>query len=173
MPNISLYLCYTLFHKDFINIFCLVSLELKDHNLQNMPEFSLTSIFPQNSLSANPTKWSNTLKQLQTNCLNVFDYFVELVLKKIRTESTVQSWHRKIRVRKNIKSGIFYDVQYEISAWKVSKYGVFFWSVFSCTRTEYGLEKTPFLDTFHEVNTWRMVFMMNSISFEKSNVCWL
>ena len=38
-----------------------------------------------NSLSANPTKWSNTLKQfvgtLLTNCLSVFDHFVKLALK--------------------------------------------------------------------------------------------
>ena len=38
-----------------------------------------------NPLSANPTKWSNTLKQfianLLTNCLSVFDHFVELALK--------------------------------------------------------------------------------------------
>ena len=36
-------------------------------------------------LSANPTKWSNTLKQfvgkLPMNCLTVFDHFVELALK--------------------------------------------------------------------------------------------
>ena len=36
-------------------------------------------------LSANPTKWSNTLKQfvgnLPTNCLSVFDHFVILALK--------------------------------------------------------------------------------------------
>ena len=38
-----------------------------------------------NLLSANPTKWSNTLKQfvgkLPTNCLSVFDHFVGLGLK--------------------------------------------------------------------------------------------
>ena len=38
-----------------------------------------------NSLSANFTKWSDTLKQfvgnLPTNCLSVFDYFVGLALK--------------------------------------------------------------------------------------------
>ena len=37
-----------------------------------------------NPLSANPTKWSNTLKQfignLPMNCLSVFDHFVELAL---------------------------------------------------------------------------------------------
>ena len=38
-----------------------------------------------NPLSANPIKWSNTLKQfvvkLPKNCLSVFDHFVRLVLK--------------------------------------------------------------------------------------------
>ena len=38
-----------------------------------------------NPLSADPTSWSNTLKQfvskLQTNCLNVVDHFVGLSLK--------------------------------------------------------------------------------------------
>ena len=36
-------------------------------------------------LSANPTKWPNTLKQfvakLPTNCLGVFDHFMKLALK--------------------------------------------------------------------------------------------
>ena len=40
-----------------------------------------------NPLSANPTKWSNTLKQLVsillTNYLSVFDHFVRLVLKEL------------------------------------------------------------------------------------------
>ena len=38
-----------------------------------------------NPLSANPTKWSNTLKQFvgkfPTNCLSVFDHLVGLALK--------------------------------------------------------------------------------------------
>ena len=42
-----------------------------------------------NPLSANPTKWSNTLKQfvgnLPTNCLSVFDYFVILTLKRLNS----------------------------------------------------------------------------------------
>ena len=42
----------------------------------------LTLLIP---LSANPTKWSNTLKQfvgnLPTNYLSVFDHFVKLALK--------------------------------------------------------------------------------------------
>ena len=40
-------------------------------------------------LSANPTKWSNTLKQfvdnLPTNCLSAFDEFVESELKGLKT----------------------------------------------------------------------------------------
>ena len=42
------------------------------------------SIIP---LSANPTKWSNTLKQFVSNCLNVFDHFVKLALKGL-------SWYK-------------------------------------------------------------------------------
>ena len=42
-----------------------------------------------NTLSANPTKWSNTLKQfvgkLPTNCLSLFDRFVRLALKGLKT----------------------------------------------------------------------------------------
>ena len=41
-----------------------------------------------NTLSANPTKWSNTLKQfigkLPMNCLSVFDHFVGLALKGLK-----------------------------------------------------------------------------------------
>ena len=43
-----------------------------------------------NPLSANPTKWSNTLKQfvgkLPTNCLSVFDHFVGLALKGLNSK---------------------------------------------------------------------------------------
>ena len=45
---------------------------------EDMSIFNLNSHL--NPLSANPTKWSNTLKQfvgkLPTNCLSVFDHFV-------------------------------------------------------------------------------------------------
>ena len=41
-----------------------------------------------NPLSANPTKWSNKLKQFvanfSTNCLSVFDHYAGLALKGIR-----------------------------------------------------------------------------------------
>ena len=44
-----------------------------------------------NPLSANPTQWSNTLKQfvgnLPTNCFSAFDHFVKLALKGLTTDS--------------------------------------------------------------------------------------
>ena len=49
---------------------------------------NIGAISDMNSLSANPTKWLNTLKQfvgnLPINCLSVFDHFVKLVLNKLR-----------------------------------------------------------------------------------------
>ena len=36
------------------------------------------------ALSANPTKWSNTLKQFLGNLPCVFDHFVELALKGLK-----------------------------------------------------------------------------------------
>ena len=43
-----------------------------------------------NPLSANPKKWSNTLKQFVgnlTNCLNVFDHFVKLAIGGLMNKS--------------------------------------------------------------------------------------
>ena len=50
-----------------------------------------------NLVSANPTKWSNTLKQfvgnLPTNCLGVFDHFVGLALTGLRMKPVQYSSH--------------------------------------------------------------------------------
>ena len=47
-----------------------------------------------NSLSANPEKWSNTLKQivgnLPTICLSVFDHFMNLALKGLRHKTSLK-----------------------------------------------------------------------------------
>ena len=52
-----------------------------------------SSVFLINPLIANPTKWSNTLKQffgkLPTSCLNVFDHFVGLALKGLKFISRI------------------------------------------------------------------------------------
>ena len=79
-----------------------------------------------NPLSANLTKWSNTLKHfvgiLPTNCLSVFDHFVALALKGLNFHcvksvqirsflwlvfSCIQSEYRKVRTRKNSVFGHF------------------------------------------------------------------
>ena len=48
-----------------------------------------------NPLSANPEKWSNTLKQivgnLPTICLSVFDHFMNLALKGLKVSSVLQN----------------------------------------------------------------------------------
>ena len=57
-----------------------------------------------NPLSANPKKWSNTLKQfvgnLPTNCLSVFDHFMNLALKGLKI----------CEVRKKARERYFTDV---------------------------------------------------------------
>ena len=49
---------------------------------------SMINLYTLKSLSANPTKWSNTLKQfvgkLPTNCLSVFGPFVGFALKGLK-----------------------------------------------------------------------------------------
>ena len=75
-----------------------------DHNCLIRPTFNITKKSGSkckylrtkpafNSLSANFTKWSNTLKQfvgnLPTNCLSVFVHFVGLVLKGLTSNKTV------------------------------------------------------------------------------------
>ena len=46
-----------------------------------------------NPLSANPTKWSNTLEKfvvkLPTNCLSVFDHFVGLALRWLKENKSL------------------------------------------------------------------------------------
>ena len=53
-----------------------------------------------NPLRANPIKWSNTLKQfvgkLPTNYLSVFDHFVELALKELKSDD-MQEYFRNIK----------------------------------------------------------------------------
>ena len=54
-----------------------------------------------NLLSANPTKWSNTLKQfissLPTNCLSGFDHFVKMTLKGLMVAFFKINWHRYLQ----------------------------------------------------------------------------
>ena len=85
-----------------------------DFNLSNLSCLTvllsipfITTFFPDlNPLSANSTKWSNTLKQfvsnLLTNCFSVFDHFVKLALKgskqfPLPIYGTATSFHHQIQ----------------------------------------------------------------------------
>ena len=62
-----------------------ISVPLNNKNIQ-MSLWNIFYILIFNLLSANPTKWSNTLKQfvvaLQANCLSVFDLLIWLMTLK-------------------------------------------------------------------------------------------
>ena len=69
-----------------IFIYTVILYGLSIHYVNTFFTFSnFLTVLCLNPLSANPTKWSNILKQvvgkLPTNCLNVFDHFVKLALK--------------------------------------------------------------------------------------------
>ena len=63
-----------------------------------------------NHLRANPTKWSNTLKQfvgkLPTNCLVVFDHFVGLALKGLN-DAFFEPYQISLIKHKNAPSQLF------------------------------------------------------------------
>ena len=53
-----------------------------------------------------------------------------------------------------LDSPIFITIVEAFTAWKLSKYGVIsgpYFPVFGLNTGKYGLEKTPYLDTFHVV----------------------
>ena len=89
-----------------------------------------------NPLSADPTKWSNILRQfvgkLPTNCLSVFDHFVGLALKGLRkttnfyfpwNEETVLCWFQEEEKLFNLLKFAWY------SKWTYRYHGQWFVSV--------------------------------------------
>ena len=64
-----------------------------------------------NPLSANPTEWSNTLKQfvgkLSTNCLSVFDHFVKLALKRLNSFKTHKNYTQRNTLGHSVKRNQF------------------------------------------------------------------
>ena len=92
-----------------------------------------------NPLSANPTKWPNTLKQsdLLTNCLRVLDHFVKLALTGLTCPMILHKFtkshiYHKVYIFPNCLVSRFSGVHLEpserskmkLTVWKVSKYGV-------------------------------------------------
>ena len=70
--------------------------------MQILPLFHNSVALVFNPLSANPTKWSNTLKQfvgnLPTNYLSVFDHFVKLAVKVL-----IKILWKTLRLKKIVK----------------------------------------------------------------------
>ena len=77
-----------LVHKQEHVFFCHKQRTTPTVEITNHIEYNTRCYFI-NSLRADPTKWSKTLKQfvgnLPTNCLSVFDHFVGLALKGLKT----------------------------------------------------------------------------------------
>ena len=65
------------------------NLDIGERNNWQKVNIPCSTIYNINPLNANLTKWSNTLKQfvgkLPTNCLSVFDHFMNLALKGLTT----------------------------------------------------------------------------------------
>ena len=67
-----------------------------------------------NPLSANPTKWSNTLTQfvgnLPINCLSVFVHFTKLALKGLKTNFEYESFkvYQLTGLSENFKIKLYY-----------------------------------------------------------------
>ena len=73
-----------------------------------------------------------------------------------------------------LTSELNFSSQYLIRIFYKEKHGVksvqtrsFFWSVFSCIWTEYGIEKTSYWDTFHAVK-WSGIFSKKIVMSPKN-----
>ena len=70
-----------------------------------------------NLLSANPTKWSETLKQfvgnLPINCLSVFDYFVGLALTGLNRNTVLGNHMALLGTQYLVKSPGLYPLNFE------------------------------------------------------------
>ena len=83
-----MYLRVCIYYKELLHLghfnqyYQKLSNELPGDEFKSKHNWNIQIIFI-NPLSANPTKWSNTLN-LPTNCLSMFDHFVKLVLKGLR-----------------------------------------------------------------------------------------
>ena len=71
-----------------------------------------------------------------------------------------------------IDSSLFQHCLKSVQIWS------FFWSVFSCIRTEYssntgkyGPEKPPYLDTFHAVQIFRLFYSEKGLTAEYCSLC--
>ena len=88
--------------------------------------FGWRSYFFINPLSANITKWSNTLKEfvanLSTNCLSVFEHFVRLALKELKKLCKKENWNQLRLRNSDLIYGIKFWIYQETKWWKADAY---------------------------------------------------
>ena len=109
-------------------------------------------------MSNKPTCFENQ-DLILTNCPKIeksLSDFHKLVLLVMKT--TYKKLKPKIVTYRNYKSYSSGNHSVMITAWNVSKYRAFsgpYFPVFGLNTEIYGVEKTPYLDTFHAVDSFR------------------
>ena len=109
----------------YVVYFCLLThsrpINVYQEGLLRIKEFSHF-----NTLSANPTKWTNTPKQfvgkLPTNCLDVFDHFVGLALKGLTSFFLLPRKIKGLIFKRIISSFLALSPKFEMSATNCWKY---------------------------------------------------
>ena len=109
-------------------------------------------------LSANPTKWSNTLKQflgkMPTNCLSVFDYFVKQALKGLRLPADVKDFQLQFFARPRL---VEFFTSFDGFIFEFYKTGLIFTLLFRCFTICSNMQ------SFHlEVEQLQQIFKCNS-----------
>ena len=85
-----------------------------------------------NSLSNNPTKWSNTVKRfvdkLPTNCLSVFDHFVGLVLKEFASR-LFKKWNLPRISSVNVTRSVAFSIMAHTLCFGASRESIKLWNI--------------------------------------------
>ena len=112
-----------------------------------------------NPLSANFTKWSNTLKQfvgnLPTNCLSVFDHFVGLVFKGLKTYHSFY-FHQ---LKSSLQWNFFHELK--LLSWVWEKLLILKLSKFNCP----VLLNTIILKTGYATKPSNLYYVINFLEF--------
>ena len=106
--------------------------------------------------------------------MTFYDVDLQLIsLKLPAIESPSSVWPFITILKRQNYEHIFPDNNTQMStAWNVSKYGVFsgsYFPVFSPNTGKYTPEKTPYLDTFHEVEKEQFGFSLSSTQYYQLN----
>ena len=131
-------------------------------------------------LSANPTKWSNKLKQrlLPTNCLSVFDHFVGLAFKVLSLSQMSFSRFRSSRLEVSRKKDVLkilvkFTNKTPVSATlkkNDSDTGIFLWTSRNFKEHQFcGTSTKGFFWTLQVINCYNEVYDNGYTSFHRGN----